>query len=144
MGKKIVETDWMSLSLEPVLIIGIYRNVALGREHPLSPTIGELVRLPDKQSLLLLGLSDIDVAQKFTLFACVGVQSGAGVSGARSAYAHRSAARHDGGRGAPQRRAARSVSPTPGRRPMRRRAPPVKTAYRLCKPNSRKPTVILT
>ena len=47
----------------PVLIVGAYRDLALGREHPLSQAIGELVRTPGSQSLHLQGLSEADVAQ---------------------------------------------------------------------------------
>src|SRR5262245_48269466 len=47
----------------PVLIVGAYRDLALGRAHPLSQAIGELVRTPGSQSLQLQGLSEADVAQ---------------------------------------------------------------------------------
>src|SRR5215510_4679086 len=47
----------------PVLIVGAYRELALGRTHPLTHALGELVRTPDSQSLHLQGLSEADVAQ---------------------------------------------------------------------------------
>src|SRR5215813_2082485 len=47
----------------PVLMVGTYRDLALGRAHPLSQALGELVRTPDSQSLHLQGLSEADVAQ---------------------------------------------------------------------------------
>jgi predicted ATPase len=46
-----------------VLIVGAYRDLVLGRTHPLSQAIGELVRTPGSQSLHLQGLSEADVAQ---------------------------------------------------------------------------------
>ena len=50
----------------PVLIVGTYRDLALGREHPLSQTIGDLVRTPGSQSVHLQGLSKADVSQFLT------------------------------------------------------------------------------
>jgi tetratricopeptide (TPR) repeat protein len=47
----------------PLLIVGTYRDLRLGRDHPLSQAIGELVRTPGSQSLSLPGLSVADVAQ---------------------------------------------------------------------------------
>jgi tetratricopeptide (TPR) repeat protein len=46
-----------------VLIVGTYRDVELGPQHPLTQTLGELARTPGSQSLVLRGLTEHDVAR---------------------------------------------------------------------------------
>jgi predicted ATPase len=46
-----------------LLIIGTYRDVELGPQHPLARALGELVRAPGSQSLVLHGLTAPDVAR---------------------------------------------------------------------------------
>jgi hypothetical protein len=46
-----------------VLLIGAYRDVEVGRHHPLAQTLAELIREPRTQRLVLRGLSDADVGR---------------------------------------------------------------------------------
>jgi tetratricopeptide (TPR) repeat protein len=46
----------------PLLVIGTYRDVAIGRHHPLTQILGELAREPVTQSILLQGLTEREVA----------------------------------------------------------------------------------
>jgi len=46
-----------------LLVIGTYRDVDLGRQHPLSQTLGELTREQLSQRILLRGLTQKDVAR---------------------------------------------------------------------------------
>jgi hypothetical protein len=50
------------LSDSPLLVVGTYRDSALHRQHPLTYTLGELVREPGHQRLFLQGLSQSEVA----------------------------------------------------------------------------------
>ena len=50
-----------------LLIIGTYRDVDVGMQHPLTQTLGDLVRVPGSQSLVLSGLSAQDVARFLAL-----------------------------------------------------------------------------
>ena len=47
----------------PLLIIGTYRDVELGGQHPLADTLGELVRAPASRTLALSGLTQPDVTR---------------------------------------------------------------------------------
>ena len=51
------------LSNGPLLVVGTYRDIALHRQHPLTHTLGELVREPGYQRLFLQGLSQSEVAR---------------------------------------------------------------------------------
>ena len=51
------------IAATPLLVIGTYRDLVLGRDHPLLQTIGEVVRTPGSQRVHLQGLSEADVAQ---------------------------------------------------------------------------------
>jgi predicted ATPase len=46
-----------------LLIIGTYRDIELGPQHPLARALGELARTPGSQSLVLQGLTEPDVAR---------------------------------------------------------------------------------
>jgi predicted ATPase len=46
-----------------LLIIGTYRDIELGPQHPLARALGELARTPGSQSLVLQGLTASDVAR---------------------------------------------------------------------------------
>jgi DNA-binding SARP family transcriptional activator len=50
------------LAAVPVLVIGAYRNVDIGTEHPLLATVGELARAPSAVSIELGGLEVTDIA----------------------------------------------------------------------------------
>jgi tetratricopeptide (TPR) repeat protein len=52
-----------------LLVIATYRDVEVGRRHPLSRTLAELARSPRSQRLLLRGLSRPDVARFIALSA---------------------------------------------------------------------------
>ena len=54
------------IAATPLLVIGTYRDLVLGRDHPLPQTVGEIVRTPGSQSEHLQGLSAADVAQFLT------------------------------------------------------------------------------
>ncbi len=54
-----------------ILVVGTYRDIALDRQHPLSRTLGELVRASDLQRLFLEGLSRSEVARFVELTAGV-------------------------------------------------------------------------
>src|SRR5262245_34723643 len=45
----------------PILVLGLYRDVAPGREHPLSPFLAEVAREPGVRRLLLRGLEADDL-----------------------------------------------------------------------------------
>ncbi len=47
----------------PLLILGTYRDVDLGHDHPLRRTLAELARAPGTRTLSLGGLSEAEVAQ---------------------------------------------------------------------------------
>lgn len=47
----------------PLLLIGMYRDVDVSREHPLSQTLGTLVREQHFQRIQLLGLPKQEVAE---------------------------------------------------------------------------------
>ena len=47
----------------PILILGTYRDVELGDDHPLRRTLAELARAPGTRTLSLGGLSEAEVAQ---------------------------------------------------------------------------------
>ena len=51
------------LSNAPLLVLATYRDVAVGRQHPLKQILGELAREPVTQSILLQGLTERDVAR---------------------------------------------------------------------------------
>ncbi len=51
----------------PLLIIGTYRDVEVGRDHPLSASLAELARHRHTRRFLLQGLSNADVARLMTL-----------------------------------------------------------------------------
>src|SRR5712691_4277294 len=59
------------LSAGPLLVVGTYRDSALHRQHPLTYTLGELVREPGQQRLFLQGLSQREVARFIELTAGV-------------------------------------------------------------------------
>lgn len=46
-----------------ILVVGTYRDMELGRQHPLSQTLGELSRLGLSARILLRGLTEQDVAR---------------------------------------------------------------------------------
>lgn len=46
-----------------LLIVGTYRDMELGPQHPLTQTLGELARTPSSQSLVLQGLTEPEVAR---------------------------------------------------------------------------------
>ncbi|HEY7496600.1 MAG TPA: AAA family ATPase, partial [Candidatus Tectomicrobia bacterium] len=46
-----------------LLFVGTYRDVALDRQHPLTPILGDLAHLPGYQCLFLQGLSQSEVAR---------------------------------------------------------------------------------
>jgi serine/threonine protein kinase/class 3 adenylate cyclase len=46
-----------------ILVLGTYRDVELGRKHPLEQTLAELARMNTGDRVLLRGLSDADVAR---------------------------------------------------------------------------------
>jgi tetratricopeptide (TPR) repeat protein len=46
-----------------VLVLGTYRDVALGRQHPLAEALGELARQPVCHRVALRGLAEADVAR---------------------------------------------------------------------------------
>lgn len=46
-----------------LLIVGTYRDVELGPQHPLAETLAELARAPGSRSLVLQGLTEHDVAR---------------------------------------------------------------------------------
>jgi DNA-binding CsgD family transcriptional regulator len=46
-----------------LLVMGIYRNVGIGREHPLFNTLGELSRQPSFSQMILHGFGQDEVAQ---------------------------------------------------------------------------------
>jgi serine/threonine protein kinase/tetratricopeptide (TPR) repeat protein len=46
-----------------ILLLGTYRDVEVGRQHPLEQTLGELARTQTGERVLLRGLSDDDVAR---------------------------------------------------------------------------------
>jgi DNA-binding CsgD family transcriptional regulator len=50
-----------------VLVLGGYRNVEVGRQHPLARTLGELARRPDTHRLLLHGLGAADIGDYVSL-----------------------------------------------------------------------------
>jgi hypothetical protein len=52
-----------------LLILGTYRDVELGRQHPLEQTLGELARLPHCDRVLLRGLARDDVRRFLELTA---------------------------------------------------------------------------
>jgi DNA-binding winged helix-turn-helix (wHTH) protein/tetratricopeptide (TPR) repeat protein len=52
-----------------ILILGTYRDVALGRHHPLAETLGELAREPACQRVALRGLAEADVLRFIELTA---------------------------------------------------------------------------
>ena len=54
-----------------VLVVGAYRDVELGRHHPLAQTLGELARLPVTQRVSLHGLSETDIAHYIQMTAGV-------------------------------------------------------------------------
>jgi eukaryotic-like serine/threonine-protein kinase len=47
----------------PVLVLGTYRDVELGRDHPLRRTLAELARAPATRTLSLPGLGESEVGQ---------------------------------------------------------------------------------
>jgi DNA-binding CsgD family transcriptional regulator len=55
------------LAASRLLLIGTYRDTELSRGHPLSQTLGELIKLPHFQRLSLAGLTEADVAQFIAL-----------------------------------------------------------------------------
>src|SRR4029453_8581996 len=50
------------LAAVPALVIGAYRNVDIGTEHPLLATVGELARAPSAVSIELGGLEVTDIS----------------------------------------------------------------------------------
>lgn len=60
-----------------ILVVGTYRDVALDQQHPLTHTLGELVREPGQQRLFLQGLSQDEVACFMTLTTGVAPQRAA-------------------------------------------------------------------
>ena len=46
-----------------ILVIGTYRDIELGRQHPLSQTLGELSRQGLSARIILRGLTEPDVAR---------------------------------------------------------------------------------
>ena len=46
-----------------ILVIGTYRDIELGRQHPLSQTLGELTRQGLSVRIVLRGLTELDVAR---------------------------------------------------------------------------------
>ncbi|MCH8921233.1 MAG: tetratricopeptide repeat protein, partial [Chloroflexi bacterium] len=55
-----------------LMVLATYRDVELGRQHPLSQTLGELAREGRSQRILLRGLSERDVARFIELTAGTG------------------------------------------------------------------------
>lgn len=53
----------------PMLVLGSYRNVEVGRQHPLARTLAELTRRPATKRIVLQGLSAADVARYVALVA---------------------------------------------------------------------------
>ncbi len=51
----------------PLLIIATYRDVEVGRHHPLSATLAELARVHHTRRFVLQGLSDADISRLITL-----------------------------------------------------------------------------
>src|SRR4029077_20110602 len=52
-----------------LLVVGTYRDVEVGRQHPLSQTLAELSRERRSQRVLLRGLTEGDVARYISLTA---------------------------------------------------------------------------
>ncbi|MDQ4145432.1 MAG: protein kinase [Actinomycetota bacterium] len=52
-----------------ILILATYRDVELGRQHPLSLTLASIIREPNARRVLLRGLSESDVARYIKLSA---------------------------------------------------------------------------
>ncbi|MFI5366306.1 MAG: AAA family ATPase [Candidatus Binatia bacterium] len=63
-----------------VVVVGTYRDVGLGRRHPLTQTLGELARVPISRRIPLHGLSQEDVAR--FIEGVTGVQPPAGLAAA--------------------------------------------------------------
>jgi len=58
-----------ALAAERVLVLATYRDVELGRHHPLAATLAELARIADNRRVLLRGLNEAEVGRFLTLSA---------------------------------------------------------------------------